>query len=215
MIRGQSNRIIYLEILRIIALFAVIYNHTDIWGWTYYTKVAGLEMWVSLFFACLCKISIPIYLMISGATLLCKKEDLSTLFRKRVFRIVILIILTSVTNYFYMSSAGIVQMSFSEFLKNSVSTFQFCTYYLWMYVSFLIVLPFLRNTAQNISAQEIMYLFALQILIKMILPIISTLFEFNIENLRQFLCLITELYTYPIIGDYIVHHKNEIRALLK
>ena len=213
--KKESNRIFYLEILRIVALFAVIYNHTDIYGWKYYTTISGLEMWINLFFACLCKISIPLFLMISGATLLHKKENISTLFKKRVFRMAILIALTSIINYIYFSYHGAMQMDIVTFFRNSLSTFQFCSYYLWMYISFLLVLPFLRSVAQNLSLQNFVYLFSMTILLRIVFPILGIAFGIQTTNLQTFVYFVTELYCYPIFGYFIAHCTEEVDKFLK
>ena len=215
MMQVKLNRYVYLEILRLVALFCVIYNHTDIYGWRYYTTVRGIEMWINLLLACLCKISIPFFLMISGATLLNKQEDISILLRKRVLRMAILIVITSIANYIYMLHDGIVQMDIFEFIRSSFSSFQFCSYYLWMYISFLIVLPFIRSVAQNLSLKTLLYLAFLIILFTVAVPIISVMANFNMINLQIYMYFITALYYYPIFGYFIAHRTEELDSLLQ
>lgn len=79
----------YIECLRIIAIILVIYNHTRELGFTLYQYTSdACSYYLSVFMIPVCKTAVPIFLMISGATLLGKKEDYRQLFSGRIARYV-------------------------------------------------------------------------------------------------------------------------------
>ncbi len=79
----------YIECLRIIAIILVIYNHTRELGFTLYQYTSdACSYYLSVFMIPVCKTAVPIFLMISGATLLGKKEDYRQLFFGRIARYV-------------------------------------------------------------------------------------------------------------------------------
>jgi surface polysaccharide O-acyltransferase-like enzyme len=80
-VQAKSNRLIHLDLLRLIAIFLVIFNHTGERGYILFISKMGspislLYMAASVF----CKIAVPLFFMISGALLLKKEESLKQLF---------------------------------------------------------------------------------------------------------------------------------------
>lgn len=84
----KKNRIIYLDILNIIAIFAVIALHCN-------AIVHGSPMtraWsTSLIIECLCYFAVPLFFMISGANLMTYRTryDTKTFFKKRILKVII------------------------------------------------------------------------------------------------------------------------------
>ena len=77
----------YIECLRIIAIILVIYNHTRELGFTLYQYTSdACSYYLSVLMIPVCKTAVPIFLMISGATLLGKEEDYRYLFSRRIVR---------------------------------------------------------------------------------------------------------------------------------
>lgn len=66
---------IYIECLRVLAAFFVLYNHN--YAFNYYKEIEGTILyWFALFMACFCKFSVSMFFMISGSLLLGKVEGL-------------------------------------------------------------------------------------------------------------------------------------------
>ena len=79
----------YIECLRIIAIILVIYNHTRELGFTLYQYTSDpCSYYLSVLMIPVCKTAVPLFLMISGATLLGKEEDYKYLFSRRIVRYV-------------------------------------------------------------------------------------------------------------------------------
>lgn len=105
---GKEKRIIYIDILRIVACLMVIFNHTNERGFLLFLNDGqGIPSFVwHLLCATICKNGVPIFFMISGSLLLNKDESLRDTY-KRLPRIIIDVLLFSLL-YFWIGakSAG-------------------------------------------------------------------------------------------------------------
>lgn len=72
----------YLELLRVIAIFLVMYNHSP--AFMSFQNQSGVEYGVSVFLSMLCKAAVPMFFMISGTLLLGKMRALAR-FLKSVY----------------------------------------------------------------------------------------------------------------------------------
>ena len=101
---GRSKeKIVYLEVCRIIAVFCIMYQHTggrgaDAWvytesAWVYVTSLSGKIIG---------SIGVPLFWMVSGALLLPKRESWRKVYGKRIPRFTGVLIIFSVIRYFYL-----------------------------------------------------------------------------------------------------------------
>ena len=72
----KSNRIVYMDVLRVIACFSVIMIHSSA---QYVVKdIGSFNFWVGNIFDGLARIGVPLFIMISGALMLDKNYQFST-----------------------------------------------------------------------------------------------------------------------------------------
>ena len=71
---NPKERTEYLDHLRILACFLVIVNHTNPAVYSV-ASVHGLTWYASLLYHYLCRMAVPLFLMISGACLLHKRDS--------------------------------------------------------------------------------------------------------------------------------------------
>ena len=69
----EKNKEVYIEVLRIVAVFLVIFNHTDGYFLYYSNTENPLTWWFSFLGSVLCRINVPLFVIISGALLLGKE----------------------------------------------------------------------------------------------------------------------------------------------
>lgn len=214
-LQSKSNKKIYLEILRCIAIFFVIFNHTGNYGFKLYAITDNKFLHVIyLTLANICTMAVPIFFMISGALLLNKEEDIKTLYKKRVLRIVLVILLASFVQYIYSIKADFATFNLLTFFKMIYSKNIITPYwYLYSYLAFLIMLPFLRNMVKNMKKEEYYYLFTIYIVYKMIMPIFTQAFNINISGYLQ-IAFIGNNIIYPILG-YFCENILEIEKISK
>ena len=158
-------RKVHLEILRIAAVLLVIFNHTDGY-YLYYSNTSNPLTWLfSALGSVICRTNVPLFLMITGALLLDRKETVKEIYRKRVLRIVAVLFIFSAFYYgvsiIRHKNTGYSVMDFlTGFLEGSV---QESFWYLYLYLGILMLLPFFRKLAQNLEDREFGYLILLQL----------------------------------------------------
>ena len=152
----KTERTVYFEICRILAVFCIMFQHTgargaDAWmytdsTWVYMMSLAGRAI---------SSIGVPLFWMISGALLLPKKESWKKVYGKRLPRIVGVLVIFSVIRYFYLCITGDKNGYVGEFFQRLYTQEIFLPYwFLYEYLGILLVLPFLRKMAQNLTEQE-------------------------------------------------------------
>ena len=96
----MKNKRISIEILRIIAICMVIFNHTGENGFEMFRTAYGTPLWyLVILLDIISKAGVPLFFMISGVLLLDKEETLKELFIKRILRYGVIIILFSFIYY--------------------------------------------------------------------------------------------------------------------
>ena len=218
--KGTKKKI-HLEIIRVIALICIIYNHTGERGNNVYLFTNGnVTFMVSLIADILCKIGVPLFLMVSGALLLQKEESWQEIYRKRIPRIVKVIVLFTTIRYFYECFyAETTVFSLLELVEVIFTGKLFVPYwFLYAYLSILLVLPFLKKMVKNMDEKEMNILTIFIFVFYAVLPVISAIFRLNFEISFMFAVSCC----YCVLGYYLEHvivtsaytKKNVILAML-
>ena len=206
MLKEQENKKIHIQFLRILSMFLVLFNHTETKGFTLYTLEQGTILhWIYLLFAIFVKIAVPIFFMISGALLLPKEESIKELFQKRVLRIVIALIGCHFVHYIYFLGRKITLFSFSHFFER-VYTGKgvLALWFLYAYLAFLIILPFLRKLIKSMKEKEYHYMIILFLIMQIIYVVEYCLWKGEMSYNESFSLFVTStIVFYPILGYYI------------
>lgn len=198
---------IYLEVIRIIAVLLVIFNHTD--GFIYYTVPGNIFTHLySLILAILCRMAVPLFFMVSGALLLGKEESLSELFRKRIARM--LIVLVAVSAFYYLldmvlgrlASPGAGDFIFRLLTNGIRDSFWF----LYAYIGILVLLPFFRRVAPFCKGKLVLYLIGLRVLTDLMVPLLSLGMGITVSFEFGF---VGDYYYYMLLGYYLDREENE------
>lgn len=209
---GRKEKIVYLEILRVIAIFGVLFCHTGYYGAHHYlTAESGLNYWLGIFLVSIMQYCIPVFFMISGALLLNREETIAYVLRHRVLKMVIVIFLASFVQYFW------------NYHKNPLIGFDLKTYFrvvyeggasspiwfLYTYTSFLLVLPFVQKMVKSIQNPNwFLYLFLLYNIGTGILPIVEYYQKWD-KPLFE-LPLFAGCIVFVCMGYYIVHCSEDV-----
>lgn len=213
----KKDKDISLELLRILACFLVVFNHTKINGFfVFTTQVLGsFKFWLYMFFSIFCKVAVPLFFAISGALLLSKKEEsLHVLWTKRVARIVLALAVFSFVHYVLEVILWNQNFNISLFIGNLFfSSWHYSYWYLYAYIAFLITLPFLRNMVANLEDKYFYYLFGIGVLFNGIIPVAQyALWQGEIAlngDLRPAF-LLNAVVLYPCIGYFLQHRLAQI-----
>jgi len=163
---------VYIQLLRIIACFFVIVNHTNS---RIFLSLAPSATWfASLTYFFVSKVAVPVFVMISGAMLLGKQND----WRKhlqRVLRLLAGLVLFSGFYHFmdYYKTDLSLALNPVEFLLRIIRVpVTNAFWYLYMYLGLLLMLPILQRLAQAMSLREYRYLLLWSVPVLGICPII-------------------------------------------
>lgn len=218
----MKRGLVHIEILRVIAIWLVVFNHTWTSGYMLYAAVGRSYSYYYplLFFSILCKIAVPIFFMISGALLLGREESYRELYAKRIVRVLLVLLLFSFVEYCYKlavgaGSAGAVFRTVADkfhpadFFRRVYSEEQAAAYwYLYAYLAFLVMLPLLREMVRVMRAEDYIYLAILQFLIVGALPILEYLLwggAYALQKDFNIVFVTTSGVFYPLMGYALEH----------
>lgn len=224
----MKRGLVHIEILRVIAICFVVFNHTWTSGFMLYSAVGRSYRYYYplVFLSILCKIAVPVFFMISGALLLGREESYGELYTKRVVRILVTLILFSFLNccYKWGREAGGVGAAFrkiaekfhpADFFRGVYSQEQAIAYwYLYAYLAFLIMLPLLRKMIRKMRTEDYGYLLILRIVIVGVLPILEYFLgdgQYTLHGDFNIVLVTTDCVFYPLMGYALEHVLDEKR----
>ncbi|MCR4586954.1 MAG: acyltransferase family protein [Lachnospiraceae bacterium] len=200
---ANDERRYYMDILRIMAIYVVIFAHSV--GFTLYTDLNPdrFTYWIYMFCSQPAAGAVPMFLMISGALLLKKNEPYTYILRHRVLRMVVVLLLFSFVWFFYLLWKGEKRELIDLFL--SIYTDPWCIpyWYLYLYIGYLLILPVLRAVAQNIDKKTMRILLFWGFCMIVVLPVTETFgFPHLNDHIRPTL-LAGITFFYPLLGYYL------------
>lgn len=213
----SGRRKIYIDFLRIIAIYMVLFNHTGTRGFLLFTVEQESVLYpFYLFNAIFIKIAVPLFFMASGAVLLGKEESIKSIVTGRFLKYGIVFLAGCMVEYCYEWFRLLSrEMNLSVLIKNFIITVYkseaaVAYWFFYAYLAYILMLPFIRRLAQSMSNQEYMWMFLMYGAIKS-LPI----FEFLIwkggtSHNGWFSFFITTDYVfYPLMGYFIDQRLKE------
>lgn len=206
-----KNRSVYLDIVRVTALFCVILMHT---GMEVLTPGTGIGTALLQAVIVVIRIGIPLFFMASGALLLGREETFSSLFKHRILRFALVILLIQALQYWYMFRLEPWKIYLQYYLQTVYSgEFAAHTWYLYSYLAFLFMLPLLRRLVAGMERRHFHYLFIIYLVYMFIGSLGDVIwggaFPLNAEFSVSFF-LAREAVIYPLLGYYL-HNKVVIR----
>ena len=198
----------YLELLRVIAIFLVMYNHSP--AFMSFQNQSGVEYGVSVFLSMLCKAAVPMFFMISGTMLLGKDESIGTIFKKRVLKMLIVLVVISFFYYLKLVLKGEMTFSVLFFFNLIMKMPIFLPYwYIYAYLAFLVLLPLLRPIARHMTKEITLYLIALQIIFGVVLQVIGNVTGWWFCGYFDLTSMFHVIIFYPLVGYGLDHTMDE------
>ena len=219
---SNKNRKIHLDLLRILAAFFVIYNHTI--GYHYYLNHTNepMKLIANIALSSFTKINVPLFFMLSGALLLQKEESYKVLFQKRILRFVLVLLLGSAlmygSTYFLYGHA----LNLTWFLRALLSCEISEPYwFLYVYLSFLLALPFLRKMVKQLTKMDVLMLIGFRLVFSSLMGMyhyVSSYLGYESFGLYEGFGLafsMMDALFYPIVGFYLEHYVVDSRIRMK
>lgn len=201
----MKQRKLSLDVLKIFAIFWVIYTHvgyncTDVFAPTSSSVNYGISAILGIF----CRVAVPIFFMCSGALLLNRTESYKELFKKRIFRFAVVLVVISAIIY-------LVQWNHHSVLGFASALYSYkaapSLWYLYSFFELLLLLPFLRKIAQAMSKKDYLFLFVLQVLFVTVFPAFETVTGLPEINLS--IVLVTRNIFYFLMGHFFINVADE------
>lgn len=172
----------YIEIMRIIAAFFVIVNHTTVDVFLNKSEPLSFTWFFSVAYFFLSKIAVPVFFMIMGGLLL-NKIDKPKKSVERVVRMVIVTVLFSLVYYIKANYNCAETLTVSAFL-HKIITFRTTNayWYLYAYIGLLVALPLMQRMAQAFSKKAIQYLIIISVGVFGLVPLIDIFFHIPIHH---------------------------------
>ena len=186
----MKKRILYLDIIKVLALLFVIFNHCDDILISSYMYIRIIHN--SLFY--LSKSAVPLFLMVSGALLMDKNDSIAKLL-KRIIRVLIpLIIITIIWTMTHARNINILCMMDPY----NVNYFPYWLWYLQAIILVYILMPLIRKITLKYKKSSIEWR-----KYKTLIITLTTLFSiaFTIYNIifKKDMIIITTLLPMPIL----------------
>ena len=209
--RTPSKPKSHIDVLKIVAIFMVLYNHTGKEGFTAYTvQMHQPWHWLLLSHAAWIKAAVPLFFMSSGALLLGRDEPFSKTLSKRVLRFAVTLTVASAIVYVLY---GQKPLSVQDFLFN-LYTNQISTHfwYMYSYIAFLLMTPFLRKIAKGMTESEFVWLICATLIMKLLPVLDYLLFRGKHAHASDFtLFVYVSNVFYPLCGYFIENRMKKQR----
>ena len=217
MANNIKNFKLHLEIMRIIAIFFVIFNHTGQNGFFLFYNYGPntFSYWIYMALSVFCKFSVPPFFAVSGALLLTKEDSLKNLFSHRIFRMIAILVSASFgyyINYLHLTAEHFNLLDFlKDFILYNGYYWNATLWFLYVFTIYLILLPFLREIIKNLDERFYYYGCIIHLIFMSIFPIIyysfgEKTYTFSLLEKCAFLSI------FPIIGFYL-EYKLPIQGL--
>ena len=208
----RRRRELYFDVLWIVAIYFMIFSYSE--GANAYTlcESGTVPYYVCLLFTMFSRFPLWLCLMISGALLLNKDESILEIWKKRISRVAILLLIASFGYYLCEVFTGREEFDLTRFVPDLYSRDQIPQFwYLYAYLGFLICLPFLRPMVKNMRNNVFLYLIAAVFVLSSILPLIDEkilLERYSLNPNMKLEWLMEVIFIYPVMG-YFFHHRLE------
>lgn len=184
--KKKSNRVIYFDILNIIAIIAVIAMHCNS---IVHGKPNSTAWTTSLVIECICYFAVPLFCMLSGATLMNYREkyDTKTFFKKRLLKVAIPFIFWAIIMFVWKIHIGWINIQSIntpiKFINAFFANKEEATYYfMFIILGLYLTMPLLSLLAKKKYTKQLWFVVLLYFIFNAFLPNILGLFKIQLNT---------------------------------
>lgn len=206
----MKRKKVYIELIRIIAMLFVLYVHTGYFAMSHY-EVAGSRGsgLLAFFLMCVAITCNELFFMIAGVVLLHKKETIRRVLW-RFFKMAVVVVLFSLfqyaCNYWHMPAMGFRLHEFFKLIYQTNIITQY--WFLYAYLAFILILPFLRMLAEKMDKEHFIYLMILYLLLEGVFPMIEYFWENEAFGLM--VPVVENIIFFPLVGYFIEYQEDDV-----
>ncbi|MDD6678810.1 MAG: acyltransferase [Firmicutes bacterium] len=208
----RKEKTVYYELLRIIAILCVVFNHTAGFYSFTYADFGSWAWFVRLLVSLFSKIGVPVFFMISGALLLNRDRSLSWLLSRVVhtgLQLAAITALIMVGKYFVYGVRPTLK-SYIIFLYTGTKLSS-QLWFMYAYLAFLLSIPLLDRFVKNFDRVGMRYLIFCYVISQIALiaqyVFLNDKYSFNSRLFPTWMA--TDIFLYPVIGWYLAKHPEE------
>ncbi len=203
---NDKKRLAYLDMLRIIACFLVMFNHTAGYIKLFEYDGSGITpvLLLRLFLGMIVKIHVPTFFMITGALMLGRHRSIESALRGALKFFMILLIFSIIAN---VAATG------KLYLPGFIRTFASADvdgagpyWYLYAHIGILLIMPFLAFVAEHIDVKLLNYLIILRLMTGVLVPVLfiiaNRIMDSNMHLAPEFdpAFVTVDCIFYPLVG---------------
>lgn len=205
----KSKRIFYFDFLRAMAIIGIIFCHSSV---SYIVNDMGtFNFYTTAFYDCFRDFCVPIFVMLSGALLIGKKDSLLIFFKKRLSRILIPFIFWALISiaysFIYIQQSIDIDNAIDIFLGHG-GTLGVTFWFVWMiiivYIGIFIINKAVEFGNKKYDCFEKKFISILTV-ISVIYIILFQFQFFSPEYNRSLLSYYLSFLAYAVIGHFIVN----------
>ena len=214
----ERKRELYLDIIKVIAIFVVVFGHTPI-AQHYKEIELSFSNLYTVSISSFIEVCVPLFFMISGVLLIPKDEGIKTIYLKRLLPKVILFVIFCALFYFIRIEENKGVWDFIKKMYNNEIDLSFK--FIHLYFCFLLILPFIKKLAKNLTKSEINLFLIFVIIQRTLIPVLKVVLikhgyieDSGIFNYLFFGFAYEKILIFPILG-YVIHNYIDITKITK
>jgi surface polysaccharide O-acyltransferase-like enzyme len=177
----ENNRLLWVDITRIIAIIAVVAIHVEDSFIFYWNKIPLTDWWASNIYNGLIRFPVPLFIIVSGYMLLDKQEDDRVFFSKRFSKVVIPLVAWSMIYWIFVNNYNIYSVFTVDFVQRFLADkIFFHLYFLYIIIGLYLITPLLRRILEHANMYDVRYFLTLWFFFSPIRQFIG-LFGYNIS----------------------------------
>ena len=196
----EQKRYIWIDILKILACFLVIIDHSHSY---LLHHMKDITTFAALFYTIgfsICKQGVPVFIILSGYLLL-KKEQNYKMILKRIYRIVIPLVLLSL--FLYVKNIGISNINVLDFINKFMEEpFATHLWYLYMLIGLYMVTPFVKKMVYGFKDKDYKVFLLFFLIFPGLLQMLSTVFKVTFSNYYT-MSLFPVIIGFYVYGNYL------------
>ena len=194
------KRIIYLDYLRVLAIFGVLLNHIS----TFCNGGTAFNSSIAMFYNSLGRIGVPVFLMLTGILLLNNKLPIKDFIKRRYPRVIIPFLfwigLFILFNLFVLNPSFVGQKA----INSAVNSFFCDRWYVWLILGVYLVIPIFAAFIKGTKLEGVKYFLIIWIITSTLFTI-SKILDFKLYYLD--LTIFTGPIGFLMLGYYL-HYKE-------
>ena len=208
----MKTRSIYLDAIKVLAIILVVFNHT-----AHLIDVDDIfSRVVFVFLLDICKVAVPLFIMVSGALLLKRKTTYKEMYGRRILRILVPMLIVILMNIFIFNKnfkfSSLFDFIFTLIGDINDDIIPYWIWYLFMLLALYLMTPFIQKMIKNFNDKDYKYfilIFCVLASLANYIPVLTSVFgdkEVNINN--SFLPVLFSVSVgYYVFGSYISNKK--------